>query len=175
MTESAMPKPDALYFEDFHVGRRFATRGVTLSEAEIVDFALKYDPQPFHIDKVAAAKSPYGGLIASGFQTLSAAFRMVIQQNVFTECSMGSPGMDELRWHKPVYPGDTLHAEFEVVHAEPSKSRPDRGRVRMAYAVKTQRGDAVMTFTATQIFRTRAAAEAEAEAEAAAADGGAPG
>jgi acyl dehydratase len=161
-----MPEMDALYFEDFHVGRRFTTRGVTLSESEIVDFALRYDPQPFHIDKIAAAKSQYGGLIASGFHTLCAAFRMVIQQNLFTECSMGSPGMDEVRWLKPVYPGDTIHAELEVVQAEPSKSRPDRGRVRIAYAVRTQRGDTVMTFTAMQIFKTRAAADAEAEAPA---------
>jgi acyl dehydratase len=161
-----MPDPEALYFEDFHVGRRFTTRAVTLSEPEIVDFALRYDPQPFHIDKVAAAKSQYGGLIASGFHTLCAAFRMVIQQNLFTECSMGSPGMDEMRWLKPVYPGDTIHAELEVLHAEPSKSRPDRGRVRIAYEVKTQNGDTVMTFTAMQIFKTRAGAQAGADADA---------
>jgi len=162
-----MPDRDALYFEDFHVGRRFVSRGVTLSEAEIIDFALKYDPQPFHIDKVAASKSPYGGLIASGFHTLSAAFRMAIQHNVFTACSMGSPGLDELRWLKPVYPGDTLYTEFEVAHAEPSKSRPDRGRVRMAYTVRNQDGEAVMTLTAMQIMKTRAAAETEADEDAA--------
>lgn len=150
-----MPDRDALYFEDFHVGRRFATRGVTLTEAEIVDFAFKYDPQPFHIDKVAAAESPYGGLIASGFHTLSAAFRMVIQENIFTACSMGSPGMDELRWLKPVYPGDTLHAELEVAEAKPSSSRPDRGRVRIAYTIRNQNDEPVMTFTAQQIFKRR--------------------
>ncbi len=157
----ADPNEGAFYFEDFHVGRRFATRGVTLSEAEIVDFALKYDPQPFHIDKVAAATSPYGGLIASGFHTMVAAFRMVVQQNLFTACSMGSPGLDEVRWMKPVHPGDTLHAELEVESAEPSRSRPDRGRVRMTYTVVNQHGDAVMSFTAMQILQTRAGAEAE--------------
>ncbi len=144
-----------LYFEDFPVGRRFTTRGVTLSEADIIDFAFKYDPQPFHIDKVAAEQSPYGGLIASGFHTLSICFRMAIQAEVFTECSMGSPGLDDLRWLQPVRPGDTLHTEFEVVHAEPSKSRPTRGRARIAYTVKNQRGEAVMTVTAHQIFKTR--------------------
>lgn len=157
-----MPDRDALYFEDFHVGRRFVSRGVTMTESEILDFALKFDPQPFHIDAVAAAESPYGGLIASGFHTMAAAFRMVVQQNVFTACSMGSPGMDELRWLKPVYPGDTLHVEFEVVMAEPSKSRPDRGRIRMAYTVKNQKDEAVMTFTAMQILKTRQAAGKEA-------------
>lgn len=152
-----MPDRDALYFEDFHVGRRFVTRGVTLSEAEIIDFAFKYDPQPFHIDKVAAAKSQYGGLIASGFHTLSAAFRMVIQQNIFTACSMGSPGLDEVRWLKPVYPEDTLHIECEVVHAEASKSRPDRGRIRMAYTVMNQNQEAVLTFVAMQILKRKLA------------------
>lgn len=160
-----MPDRDALYFEDFHVGRRFVTRGVTLSEAEIIDFAFKYDPQPFHIDKVAAAQSQYGGLIASGFHTLSAAFRMAIQQNIFTAASMGSPGLDEVRWLKPVYPDDTLHMELEVVHAEPSKSRPDRGRIRVAYTVKNQKDEAVLTFTAMQIVKRRAAEDASDAAE----------
>lgn len=147
-----------LYFEDFPVGRQFATRGVTLSEAEIVDFAFKYDPQPFHIDKVAAEQSAYGGLIASGFHTLSICFRMAIQAEVFTACSMGSPGLDDVRWLQPVRPGDTLYTEFEVIHAERSQSRPQRGRVRMAYTVKNQRGEAVMTVTAHQIFKTRSGA-----------------
>ncbi|MBK1697165.1 MaoC family dehydratase [Rhodovibrio salinarum] len=148
-----------LYFEDFTVGRRFTTRGVTLTEADIIDFAFKYDPQPFHIDKVAAEQSPYGGLIASGFHTLSVCFRMAIQAEVFTACSMGSPGLDELRWLQPVRPGDTLCTEFEVVHAEPSQSRSSRGRVRIAYTMKNQRGETVMTVTANQILRTRKGAE----------------
>lgn len=158
-----MPDRDALYFEDFQPGRRFISRGVTLTEADIVDFAFKYDPQPFHIDKVAAEKSAYGGLIASGFHTLAAAFRMVVQQNIFTACSMGSPGLDELRWLKPVYPGDTLHTELEVLDAAPSASRPDRGRARVAYTVKNQHDEAVLTFTAMQILKRRPQAD-EAEA-----------
>jgi acyl dehydratase len=84
---------------------------------------------------------------------------MAIQAEVFTECSMGSPGLDELRWLQPVRPGDTLRTEFEVVHAEPSKSRPSRGRVRIAYTVKNQRDEAVMTVTAHQILKTRHGAE----------------
>lgn len=162
-----MPDRDALYFEDFHVGRRFVTRGVTLSEAEIIDFAFKYDPQPFHIDKVAARTSQYGGLIASGFHTLAAAFRMVIQQNIFTAASMGSPGLDEVRWLKPVYPDDTLHMECEVVHAEASKSRPDRGRIRMAYTVMNQDREPVLTFVAMQILKCRAAGDSAGSADAA--------
>jgi acyl dehydratase len=152
-----------LYFEDFTVGRRFTTRGVTLSEADILDFAFKYDPQPFHIDKEAAARSPYGGIIASGFHTLAAAFRMVIQSGAFTECSLGSPGMDEVRWLKPVRPGDTLTAAFEVLSQERSRSRPDRGRVRMAYEIFNQHGETVMTLTALQIMLARAGAAADIE------------
>jgi acyl dehydratase len=143
-------------FDDFEVGQRFTSRGVTLSESEIIDFALKYDPQPFHIDKEAAAASAYGGLIASGFHTLSAGFRMIVQENVFTGTSMGSPGMDEVRWLKPVYPGDTISTEIEVADKQPSRSRPDRGRVLMAYTIRNQHGEPVMTFTATQIIRRRA-------------------
>jgi acyl dehydratase len=159
-----MPDRTPLYFEDFHVGRRFTSRGITLTEAEIIDFAYKYDPQPFHIDKVAAAESHFGGLIASGFHTLSAAFRMIIQENLFTECSMGSPGLDEVRWLRPVYPGDTLCITLEVVEATPSQSRPDRGRIRAAYTVTNQRDEAVMTFTAMQLMKRRPEGEADTPA-----------
>lgn len=155
----------ALYFEDFHVGRRFTTQGVTLTESEIIEFAFKYDPQPFHIDKVAAAQSQFGGVIASGFHTLVAGFRMAMQQNIFSACSMGSPGLDEVRWLKPVYPDDTLHMELEIVHAEPSKSRPDRGRIRVAYTVKNQNGEDVLTYTAMQIVRRRPAEARESVAD----------
>jgi len=102
------------YFDDFEVGERFTSRGVTLSESQILDFALAYDPQPFHLDKEAAAASPYAGLIASGFQTLALGFRMFYQANVINACSMGSPGMAELRWLAPVRPSDTLHTVAEV-------------------------------------------------------------
>jgi acyl dehydratase len=150
-----MSERPVFYFEDFHVGRRFVSRGVTLSEADILEFAYKYDPQPFHIDKTAAEQSHFGGLIASGFQTLCAAFRMIIQENLFTEASMGSPGMDEVRWLKPVYPGDTLRIAMEVVESAPSRSRSDRGRIRAAYTITNQHDVPVMTFTAVQILKRR--------------------
>lgn len=150
-----MLERDALYFEDFEVGRRFVSRGVTMSEAAIMDFAFKYDPQPFHIDKPAAAESMYGGIIASGFHTLAVAFRMMYQENVFSSCNIGSPGLDELRWRKPVYAGDTIHTEIEVLDAEPSRSRPDRGRVRMGWTVKNQDDETVMTVTLVHIMLRR--------------------
>ena len=151
---------DPLYFEDFEAGQTFETRGKTLTEASIIDFAWAHDPQPFHIDAEAAKASPYGGLIASGFQTHLVAFRLVYQENIWNTASMGSPGIDELRWLKPVRPGDTLRVVMEVKETRPSGSRTDRGYVRMFYAVLNQADDCVMSYYATHILRTRADAEA---------------
>lgn len=144
-------------FDDFAVGDRFESPGITVSEGQILDFALKYDPQPFHLDVEAAAASPYAGLIASGFQTLALGFRAFYHANVINHASMGSPGMDELRWHLPVRPGDTLRTEAEVKSMRASQSRPDRGVLNMAYAVRNQHGETVMTFTCIHMLRRRAA------------------
>ncbi len=149
----------ARYFEDFTLGERFRSRGVTLTESQILDFALRYDPQPFHLDREAAAESHFGGLIASGFQTLALSFRMIYQEQIFNACSVGSPGMDELRWLHPVRPGDTLTCEVEVAELRHSRSRPDRGLARLAYTTFNQDGTAVMSFTATHIFLCRPPAE----------------
>lgn len=146
------------YFDDFAVGERFVTRGVTLTESMIIDFAMTYDPQPFHIDVEAARHSNYEGLIASGFQTLALGFRMVLETGLFRASSMGSPGFDELRWLKPVRPGDTLHTEIEIVERKPSSSKPDRGILRIAYRIRNQRDEDVLTFVAMQLLRRRSAA-----------------
>jgi acyl dehydratase len=146
---------DDRYFDDFEIGERFESRGATVSESQILDFALTYDPQPFHLDTDAAAQSPYGGLIASGFHTLALAFRMFYQEKVINACSMGSPGMSELRWLAPVRPGDTIRSLAEVKDKRPSRSRPDRGRVEMAFEVRNQHGDVVMTFATTIILARR--------------------
>jgi len=145
------------YFDDFQVGDRFASRGITVSESQILDFALRYDPQPFHLDKEAAADFPYGGLIASGFHTLSLAFRAFYDADVIKQCSLGSPGLDELRWLKPLRPGDTLRVEGVVKSTRASKSQPDRGILHMAYEAKIQTDDVVMTFTAIHLLRRRPA------------------
>ena len=146
-----------LYFDDFEIGQSFLSRGVTLSEAQILDFALRYDPQPFHLDLHAAAEGPFGGLIASGFQTLLVAFRIFYQENIINACSMGSPGMDAIRWLKPVRPGDTLSVRAEVKEKRASESKPDRGVLKMEYEVINQTDDVVMTFQITHIFRRRPA------------------
>jgi acyl dehydratase len=143
------------YFDDFEVGERFVSRGVTLSESQILDFAFAYDPQPFHLDLQAAEASPYGGLIASGFHTLVLAFRMFYQEKVINACCLGSPGMSELRWLAPVRPGDTLRSEAEVADKRPSRSKPDRGSVEMAFSVRNQRDEVVMTFRTTIMLARR--------------------
>ena len=142
-----------LYFDDFTVGQRFKSRGATLSEAQILDFAWQYDPQPFHLDREAAAEWGYDGLIASGFQTMLVGFRLFFQENVWTAASLGSPGMDEVRWLLPVRPGDTLHTVAEVLETRASRSKPDRGIIKMRYEIYNQRDEMVMSLIATKIFR----------------------
>ncbi len=145
------------YLDDFEIGERFVGPGISLSEAQILDFALMYDPQPFHIDREAAAASPFGGLIASGFQTLAIGFRSFYQTGAINHASIGSPGFDELRWLKPVRPGDTLHTEMEVKSKRASKSKPDRGTVHMAWEVRNQTGETVLTLIGIQLLRRRPA------------------
>ena len=145
------------YLDDFSEGSTFETEGKTLSEAEILEFALKYDPQPFHMDVEAAKEGPFGGLIASGIHTLAIGVRMMIQAQVFApDASMGSPGMDELRWLKPVYPGDTLRMRGEVLETTPSRSKPDRGMLRYRMTIFNQNGEDVMSMLGMQILRRQA-------------------
>ena len=141
------------YLDDFIPGERFTTAGITLTEGQIIDFAMVYDPQPFHLDTNAAAQSPYGGLIASGFQTVALTFRLFIQTGIIAESSIGSPGIDELRWLAPVRPGDTLHAELEVLDVRPSRSKPDRGIVRMLYKTINQHGDTVASYIGNHLLK----------------------
>jgi acyl dehydratase len=143
------------YFDDFHVGETFASRGVTLTEAAILDFALQYDPQRFHLDVEAARASPYGGLIASGFQTLALGFRMFLQLGMLDHSSIGSPGMDEVRWVAPVRPGDTLHTLAEILETRASSSKPDRGILVMDFRILNQRDETVMTFKTTAFVLRR--------------------
>lgn len=138
--------PKDRFLDDFKVGEIFLTEGITITESEIIRFAMQYDPQSFHMDVTAASKSPYKGLIASGFQALSICFRMFIQEGVISACSIGSPGIDEVRWLAPVRPGDTLRTETEVLEIKPSSSKPGRGILRMRYAGINQRGEKVISF-----------------------------
>ena len=155
------------YFDDLKPGLRFETRGKTLSEAEILDFAFRYDPQPFHMDASYAEAGPYGGLIASGIQTIAVALRMFFQAGIFApEISLGSPGVDELRWLQPVRPGDTIRASGEILEVRASQSRPERGIVRYRMDVLNQRDEVVMTMTSATFLRREPAAAAGAGAAA---------
>jgi acyl dehydratase len=145
-----------MYFEDFRSGDRFVTADVALTESMIIDFATAYDPQPFHIDPKAAANSHFGGLIASGIQTLALGFRAFLQLGLLNTCGMGSPGVDELRWLTPVRPGDTLHSEVEVIEVRPSRSKPDRGMLVLAFTIRNQRDENVLTMRTLQLTRRRA-------------------
>jgi acyl dehydratase len=144
-----------IYFEDFQPGDRFDSPGITVTECMIIDFALAYDPQPFHLDSRVAAASHFGGLVASGIQTLALGFRVFLQLGLFSACGMGSPGLDELRWLRPVRPGDTLRSEVEVVEARPSRSKPDRGLLVMAFRIRNQHNEEVLTMRTMQLVLRR--------------------
>jgi acyl dehydratase len=146
-----------LYFEDFTVGREFPTDGATVTESQILDFALAFDPQPFHMDLEAAKRSMFGGLIASGFHSMALTFRLFAQTRALAACSLGSPGVDELRWLKPVRPGDTLRATVQVVEQRPSGSKPDRGIIRLHWTALNQRSEPVLTMTSMQLVKRRPA------------------
>ena len=146
---------DNQWFEDFEVGQRFVSQGVTFTEASIIDFATRYDPQRFHIDREAAARTPFGGIVASGFQTLALSFRMFFQLGVIRESGIGAPGIEDLKWLAPVRPGDTVHTEIEVIELRPSRSKTDRGVVRQRYTARNQRGERVMTLIVPQIVSRR--------------------
>ena len=141
-----------IWFEDFEPGQVFETDGATLTEPQILDFAMQWDPQPFHLDVAAAAESSYGGLIASGWQTALTGFRLMLGLGIFRRCSMGSPGLEHLRWLKPVRPGDTLRGRLEVVETRPSRSKPDRGTMVADYALANQYGETVMTWRCLHIL-----------------------
>lgn len=143
------------WFEDFHVGDRFESRGASLTESQIVDFALAYDPQHMHVDIASATAGPFGGLIASGFQTLALSFRLFYDLGLLDRSNIVGPGMDEVRWVAPVRPGDTIRTVAEVLDVRPSRSRPDRGSVRFGFTVLNQKGETVLTYQAMTILRRR--------------------
>ena len=113
-----------MYFEDFYQGYSFETKKKTITKKDIISFAEKWDYQPFHIDEKLARQSHYGGLIASGWQTLMIAFTLILDTQKISKCSMGSPGLDKVNWIKPVRPNDTIHCIVTVRSSRKSKSKP---------------------------------------------------
>ncbi len=146
-----------LYFEDFVVGLRRELGSKSLNAEEMVRFARDYDPQPFHIDEEAAVHSAFGSLIASGWQTCAITMRIFCDSFLLNSASLGSPGVDEVRWTKPVRPGDTLTVFSTVVEARVSRSRPGRGILVSATEVVNQHGETVMTMRGMTMMATRPA------------------
>ncbi len=146
------------YFEDWTVGDTVETRGMTITESQIVDYAMRYDPQPMHVDRQFADAGPFGELIASGFHTLSVCFRLFYDMGCMTESNIIGVGLDELRWTAPVRPGDTLRCTVEIVSLTPSRSKPDRGTMSFKLTARNQDEIDVMHFTSTCILKKRAAA-----------------
>lgn len=144
-----------MYFDDLPVGFTYTTQARTLPLEDILEFAHKWDPQPFHIDEQAAKASPYEGIIASGFHTILVAFLLTVQSDTWTKSSMGSPGMKDVRWILPVRPGDKLHVVGEVISSRVSASRPDRGYIEILNDVFNQDGALVAQYQATHILRRK--------------------
>lgn len=144
-----------LFLEDLEAGQVYQLGSQSLSEDEIIAFAERYDPQPFHIDPDAAAETIYEGVIASGWQTACLFMRLFVDGLLNRSAAMGSPGLDELRWLKPVRPGDRLEARVEVLEIRPSRSKPDRGLARLRCVVAGGSGDEVLTFVANVLFQKR--------------------
>jgi acyl dehydratase len=146
------------YFEDFKVGDRFTSAGLTMTEAGIIDFARQWDPQPFHIDAEFAKKWTFGGLIASGLHTMSVTLRLWLDQGVLRACSLGSPGIGEVQFPRPVRPGDTLRVVTDIVELRLSASKTDRGIARLRQITINQRGEQVMEQETTVFLKRRPAA-----------------
>jgi len=146
------------HWEDFQVGEVVEVGPVTVTEEEIVEFATRFDPQPFHIDPEAAKQSMFGGLIASGWHTIALFMGMFVRGVLLDSASLGSPGVDEIRWTAPVRPGDTLVGRSTVSDVQPSSTDPRRGTVFTTNEVFNQDGVLVMSFKARGFFARRASA-----------------
>ena len=143
------------YWEDFAVGDVTELGPVTVSEEEIIEFASRYDPQPFHLDAEAGRATPFGGLIASGWHTTALFMGMFVRAVLVDSASLGSPGVEEIRWTAPVRPGDTLSGRATVTQVEPSSRNPGRGTVFTTNEVVNQDGVTVLTMKARGFFARR--------------------
>ena len=146
---------DQRYFEDYQPGSVYHYGAITVDEAEVIAFATRFDPQNIHVDPEAAACGPFGGLIASGWHTAAMMMRLFADNYLSRVASLASPGVDELRWTRPVRPGDALNIRVTVLEANVSRSKPDRGVVRTLIEVLNQNGELVMSCKAINLLRRR--------------------
>jgi acyl dehydratase len=155
-TEFAVPAANR-HFEDYVPGAVFEYGEIPVTEAEIVEFARRFDPQYIHLDRERAVQGPFGGLIASGWHTAAMMMRLIVDNFLPKNASLGSPGIDELRWLRPVRPGDVLSVRLSVLEATRSRSKPDRGVVRTLCEVLNQDREVVMSLKAMNIIACRSA------------------
>ena len=144
------------FFEDLEIGAETYFGSYDVTREEMLEFARKYDPQPFHLSDEEAAKTHFGRLSASGWHTCAMTMAVLARYTVeHTQAGLGSPGIDELRWRKPVYAGDTLHVRGKIVDKTPSRSRPEMGSFRTEMTVSNQHEQPVLTFTSIVLIRRR--------------------
>jgi acyl dehydratase len=153
-----MTNEHLLYWEDFPAGETVEMGTHTFTEGEIIAFARQFDPQPFHIDPAAARNSFFKGLIASGWHTCSVAMRLMVDKYVGRSASLGSPGLDNIRWLAPVRAGDTITYRRKTLAVRASESKPGVGLVQSRWEATNQRGEVVMTMEGWGMFRRRSAA-----------------
>jgi acyl dehydratase len=142
-----------LRFADFYVGQRFRSAGLTVTADAIKAFAHQFDPQPFHLDDAAAEAGPFKGLAASGWHTAALTMRLLVEGGIPIAGGIVGAGVDELRWLRPVRPGDTLYVQSEVVEVIPSTSRPGQGRIRVLSVTGLPDGEGVLSLIATLLVR----------------------
>lgn len=154
-SQSTPRRVPSIYWEDFQPGDVREFGAVTVRREDIIDFASHFDPQQFHLDDAAGRASPYGGLIASGWHTCALTMRLMVDSFLSRAASLGSPGVEQIRWLHPVRPGDTISARIVVLETRASQSKPDRGAVKMRTEVTNQAGELVMTMESTGLVGRR--------------------
>ena len=148
------------YLEDFEPGHKFVSGRLSVEAERIKSFAAEFDPQPFHLNEDSARDSFFNGLAASGWHTAAMTMAVIARRVIADEqAGLGSPGIDELRWKKPVYPGDTLNVRGQILEKTPSRSRPEMGSFRTLTTVTNQNGETVMTFISIVLIRRRPSGE----------------
>lgn len=146
MTLNKLPVPaNQRFFEDIKAGQAYEFGTITVSEKEIIDFARQFDPQDFHLDPMKAASSLFGGIVASGWHTTSVVMRLYVDHYLSHVANLGSPGVEDIRWPNPLRPGDTLRIRVTILEARPSRSKPDRGIVRVHVEAINQTDNLVLS------------------------------
>jgi len=156
VTLNRFPVPaNQRFFEDYEAGRVYEFGTITVREQDIIDFARQFDPQDFHVDPVKAASHPFGGIVASGWHTVSLAMRLYVDHCLSHVASLGSPGVDEVRWPNPLRPGDKLRIRVTILETRPSQSKPDRGIVRACVEAMNQEDAPVLSMIVVSLLGRR--------------------